>query len=71
MANQTSPQSQDAEKGLLGSMLLAPDRVIAEFVELGNEEFFYHPAHRTIYRRMMQMWADRKGVNLITAHSRP
>ena len=47
-------------------MLLAPDRVIGEFVECGNEEFFYHPAHRTIYRRMMQMWADRKGVNLIT-----
>jgi replicative DNA helicase len=66
MANQTTPQSRDAEKGLLGSMLLAPDRVIAEFVECGNEEFFYYPAHRTIYRRMMQMWAERKGLNLIT-----
>ncbi len=65
-ANRAMPQAPDAEKGLLGSMLLAPDRVISEFVECGNEEFFYHPAHRTIYRRMVQMWAERKGVNLIT-----
>ena len=62
----TLPQAIDAEKGLLGSMLLAPDRVISEFIEIGSEEFFHHPAHRTIYRQMLKMWTDRKGVNLIT-----
>jgi replicative DNA helicase len=47
-------------------MLQAPDRVIPEFVECGNEEFFYHPANQTIYRHMVQMWTDRRGVDLIT-----
>ena len=62
----TLPQAIDAEKGLLGSMLLAPDRVISEFIEIGSEELFHHPAHRTIYHQMLKMWTDRKGVNLIT-----
>jgi replicative DNA helicase len=63
---QTLPQALDAERGLIGSMLLAPDRVISEFVERGSDEFFHHPAHQTIYRHMLQMWTNRKGVNLIT-----
>ena len=62
----TLPQAIDAEKGLLGSMLLAPDKVISEFIEIGSEEFLHHPAHRTIYRQMLKLWTGRKGVNLIT-----
>lgn len=63
---QTLPQAPDAEKVLLGSILLAPDRVISEFLEHGSEEFFHHPAHLTIYRHMLQMWTDRKGIDLVT-----
>ena len=63
---QTMPQAPDAEKAILGCMLLAPDRVISEFLEHGSAEFFHHPANRTIYRQMVKMWTERKGITLIT-----
>lgn len=60
------PQAPDAEKAMLSCVLLAPNRVISEFVERGSDEFFNHPAHRTIYRHMLQMWTDRKAIGLVT-----
>ena len=65
-ASQNLPGAPDAEKGILCSMLLTPDRVISEFVERGSDEFFNHPANRTIYRHMLQMWTDRKAISLVT-----
>src|SRR5437867_1333075 len=43
------PHSIEAEQGVLGSMLISPRDAIAEVVEKINEEYFYVPAHQTIY----------------------
>src|SRR6059058_4148964 len=43
------PHSVEAEQGVLGSMLLSPRQAIAECVEKINEQYFYVPAHQTIY----------------------
>ena len=45
----TLPHSVEAEQGVLGSMLISPREIIAECVEKINEEYFYVPAHQTIY----------------------
>ena len=39
----------EAEQGVLGSMLISPRETIAECVEKINEEYFYVPAHQTVY----------------------
>ena len=66
MKNVSPPQAIDAEKGLLCSMLLAPDRVIAEFVDSGCEGYFHHPSHREIYRHILKMWTQQKSIDLLT-----
>jgi len=40
------PHSVEAEQGVLGSMLIAPQDVIPECVEKIKEEYFYIPAHQ-------------------------
>ena len=47
--HRTPPHSVEAEQGVLGSMLISPREIIAECVEKINEEYFYIPAHQTIY----------------------
>ncbi|MDB4673207.1 replicative DNA helicase [Verrucomicrobiales bacterium] len=43
------PSSIDAEKGVLGSMLQAPEEAIGEAVIKLSADAFYVPAHRTIF----------------------
>src|SRR6201997_927197 len=60
------PHSVEAEQGVLGSMLIAPREAIAECVEKINEEYFYIPAHRTIYDVLVDLWNTGEGIDLIT-----
>ena len=64
--NSTLPPATDAEKGLLWSMLHAPERVIPEFIDSGQEGYFHHPAHREIYRHILKMWTEQMAVDFIT-----
>jgi DnaB-like helicase N terminal domain/AAA domain len=50
---QSLPYSEDAEKGLLGSLVVAPDEV-AKLVQRLSREHFYNPAHRTIYELLLK-----------------
>src|SRR6266403_6205254 len=50
------PHSVEAEQGVLGSMLISPRDAIAECVEKINEEYFYVPAHQTIYNVLVDLW---------------
>ena len=59
------PAAFDAEKGLLGSILLAPTRVLDELPWL-SPGHFYHPAHATIFRRMLEMRKAYKPIDLIS-----
>src|SRR6266850_1402908 len=64
--HRTPPHSVEAEQGVLGSMLISPRETIAECVEKINEEYFYVPAHRTIYDILVELWNGGQGIDLIT-----
>src|SRR6266508_6788443 len=50
------PHSVEPEQGVLGSMLLSPREAIAECVEKINDQYFYVPAHQTIYDVLVDLW---------------
>src|SRR6266571_6242280 len=64
--HRTPPQSVEAEQGVLGSMLISPREIIAECVEKINEEYFYVPAHQTVYVVLVELWNAGQGIDLIT-----
>ena len=65
--NQAAPHSIEAEQGVLGSMLISPREKIAECVEKIGEEYFYVPAHRTIYSVLVDLWNAGKPIDIITS----
>src|ERR1700716_2978907 len=64
--HRTLPHSIEAEQGVLGSMLISPREIIAECVEKINENYFYVPAHQTIYLVLVELWNGGQGIDLIT-----
>ncbi len=60
------PHSVEAEQGVVGSMLLSPRQAIAECVEKINEQYFYVPAHQTIYSVLVDLWNAGQAIDLIT-----
>jgi replicative DNA helicase len=64
--HRTPPHSVEAEQGVLGSMLISPRDAIAECVEKINEEYFYVPAHQTIYTVLVELWNAGQAIDLIT-----
>src|ERR1700726_1343415 len=64
--HRTPPHSVEAEQGVLGSMLISPRETIAECVEKINEEYFYVPAHQTIYNVLVDLWNAGEAIDLIT-----
>ena len=69
-AHRTLPQNVEAEKALLGSILLAPRDVLNECAEQIAEETFYSPAHGSIYRVLLEMWSANQQVDVITLTNR-
>jgi replicative DNA helicase len=47
-------------------MLISPREIIAECVEKISEEYFYVPAHQTIYTILVELWNAGQGIDLIT-----
>ncbi len=47
-------------------MLISPREIIAECVEKINENYFYVPAHQTIYTVLVELWNAGQGIDLIT-----
>jgi len=47
-------------------MLISPREIIAECVEKINEEYFYVPAHQTVYLVLVELWNAGQGIDLIT-----
>src|SRR2546423_3375806 len=64
--HRTLPHSIEAEQGVLGSMLISPREIIAECVEKINENYFYVPAHHTIYTALVDLLNAGQGIDLIT-----
>jgi replicative DNA helicase len=59
------PQSTEAEMSTLGAMLLS-ERAAMEVVEILNDEDFYIPAHREIYRAAFQLLRNSKVIDIVT-----
>ncbi len=64
--HRSPPHSVEAEQGVLGSMLISPREAIGECVEKINEEYFYIPAHQTIYNVLVDLWNAGQAIDLIT-----
>jgi replicative DNA helicase len=59
------PHNVEAEESVLGSMLMSKD-AIAEVLELLHEEDFYRPAHRTVFRSVLELYSHGQAVDAIT-----
>ncbi|HTL54190.1 MAG TPA: replicative DNA helicase [Candidatus Limnocylindrales bacterium] len=66
------PHSPEAEKGMLGCVLLAPNESMPECIEKlkGNPEVLYDLRHRTIFEIVLQMYDQREAIDIITLHQR-
>ena len=60
------PHSVEAEQGVLGSMLISPRDAIAEVVEKITDDYFYVPAHQTIFNALVDLWNAGQAIDLIT-----
>ncbi|MEI8011292.1 MAG: replicative DNA helicase [Candidatus Omnitrophota bacterium] len=63
------PQSQAAERAVLGAMLLDED-AIGAVIESLDSSFFYDASHQKIFEGMVRLYADRKNVDIITLSDR-
>ena len=64
--HRTLPHSLEAEQGVLGSMLISPTDVIGDCVERINAQYFYQPAHATIYEVLVEAWSAQRPADVIT-----
>ena len=56
------PQSREAERALLGAMIVN-NEVIGDVIEfVGTREMFAYPAHRTIYEIVIKLFTEQKPV---------
>jgi replicative DNA helicase len=62
----TPPHSVEAEKGILGSILLSPNPVMMECGEKISEAHFFVPSHRTIYSVLVDLFEKKKPIDLIS-----
>ncbi len=62
------PQNVDAERSVLGAMLLNPDAVgpVTEILQASGPEAFYVPAHQYIYNATISLYGKSKPIDAIT-----
>jgi len=66
-AERVPPHSTEAERGVLGSILMDSGRVLDICQASGLvPEAFYEPAHRTIYEAMLQLQGQLRAIDLLT-----
>ena len=64
-AGKIPPQSLDAEKSLLGAVLI-DDEVLADATEFATAKDFYDKRHAIIFDAMMRLYEKHKPVDLLT-----
>ncbi len=65
------PYSEEAEQGVLGSILLDANRVVDLCIAAQlTADSFYVPAHRTIYETVCSMYSESKVVDVLTVTER-
>jgi len=69
--NRFAPYDGDAEKAILGSILIDPVKVIQLCLETGvTADTFYVPAHRTIYQAMLDVSSANKIADSVVVKNR-
>ncbi len=71
-AERLPPHSPEAEQGMLGCVLLAPNDCMPQCIEKfsGNPEVLYDLRHQTILTALIEMYDQREAIDLITLHQR-
>jgi replicative DNA helicase len=66
------PHSPEAEQGVLGCVLLAPNECLGECVSKlkSGGEVFYDLRHQTIFSTLVEMYDQRQAIDLITLQQR-
>lgn len=66
------PHSAEAEQGVLGCVLLAPNECLGECIEKlkTGSEVFYDLRHQTIFDALAEMYDKREAIDLITVQQR-
>jgi len=59
------PQNLDAEKSVLGAILIDPEAVV-NVAEILRPEYFYEENHREIYEGMMALYEKRQPIDVVT-----
>lgn len=59
------PQNIDAEKSVLGAILIDKDAIV-KIAESLEPEFFYDERHSSIYEVMRELYEDRKPIDVVT-----
>jgi replicative DNA helicase len=65
MGDKLPPQNLEAERGVLGGMLLEPAR-IPEVLAILQADDFYRDAHQVIFRAIVGLYEQGKGVDCVT-----
>lgn len=60
------PQSFDAEKGILCSILIDPDAMEAVRFESVMPSDFHHPHHAAIYQSMLELYEKNEPIDVVT-----
>ncbi|MDD4990051.1 MAG: replicative DNA helicase [Candidatus Pacebacteria bacterium] len=63
------PQNVEAEKSLLGCLMIDPDAIykVADFLQ---ERDFYKPSHQLIYGTMLELFGKREPIDLLSVSSK-
>jgi replicative DNA helicase len=66
------PHSPEAEQGVLGCVLVAPNECMGESIEKlkAGAEVFYDLRHQTIFTVLAQMYDSREAIDVITVQQR-
>lgn len=65
MVERIPPQNIDAEKSVLGAMMLEKD-VLFDVLEIVKEEDFYSETHREIFAAIWELYRENSAVDLLT-----
>lgn len=64
--HRTPPHSEEAEQGVLGSILVSKGLAMPECIRRIAVDRFYIPAHATIYGAFFELWKAGKPIDLIS-----
>ena len=68
-ALRSMPVDADVERAVLSCLLKAPSELIGKSIETMNKEYFYIPAHLTIYETLLDLFNAGSDIDIIILNS--